>query len=245
MYETSKNAKFAVTYAEGCYLKYLILSCATVLMTIIITMCSATIPTLQKVYGTPLLPFIFFVLGLTLTGVILFVKKVHERSSLFIGLLILAVLLLSWGIPGITAAVGLWNILSWFLTLAVSVAALILGYKKEKLSKKASIIFLSFAGGIAGVGFIVFITLIATKNHNISAYLTPLIFICALLTVLYLTGQGIKRCSRPETSSLLPIWLTLITWTAVVIIYILISIMFPENKRYKTETQKLYINLFA
>nr|CAH8865284.1 unnamed protein product [Trichobilharzia regenti] len=226
-------------------MKYLILSCATVLMTIIITMCTATIPTLQKVYGTLLLPSIFFVLGLTLTGVILFVKKVQERLPLFIGLLVLAVLLLSWGIPGITAAVGLWNILSWFLTLAVSVGALILGYKMKKLSKKASIILLSFAGGIAGVGFIVFITLIATKNHTISAYLTPLIFIFALLMVLYLTGHGIKRCSKPETSSLLPIWISLITWTAVVIVYVFISIMFPKNKRYTNETQHLSFKILA
>ncbi|CAH8839622.1 unnamed protein product [Trichobilharzia szidati] len=163
-------------------------------------------------------------------GVFLFAKNVQERFPLNYALVVLALLLLSFAIPGITAALWLWNILSWTLTMAVSVGALIFGYKMEKLSKTSSIIVLSFAGGITVVGIIVLITLKVTLNGIISTILPALIIVFAILMVLYLTGQGIKRCSKADTSSILPIWLTVITWTGVVLIYLSISVMLPRTQ---------------
>uniref|UniRef100_A0AA85J348 Transmembrane protein n=1 Tax=Trichobilharzia regenti TaxID=157069 RepID=A0AA85J348_TRIRE len=70
---------------------------------------------------------------------------------------------LSFATPGLTAVRRLWNILTWFLTLAVSAAAIILGYKMEKLSKKSSITVLSLTGGIAVLGVILLIALEVAK----------------------------------------------------------------------------------
>ncbi|CAH8839619.1 unnamed protein product, partial [Trichobilharzia szidati] len=229
MGETPRNTKPGVISAESCYLKYLILTCTMVLLTIIITMCAATIPPFRDLCEKLYLPSAFFVLGIIPMGVFLFAKNVQERFPLNYALVVLALLLLSFAIPGITAALWLWNILSWTLTMAVSVGALIFGYKMEKLSKTSSIIVLSFAGGITVVGIIVLITLKVTLNGIISTILPALIIVFAILMVLYLTGQGIKRCSKADTSSILPIWLTVITWTGVVLIYLSISVMLPRT----------------
>nr|CAH8865204.1 unnamed protein product [Trichobilharzia regenti] len=144
-------------------------------------------------------------LGSIPTAVIIFVKAVQERLALNIGLIVLAVLLLSFGIPGLTADKGLWNILSWILTMAVSFTTLIIGYRMEKLTKKASIIVLGLAGGIAALGVILWIALGVAQYPVAAKYVSALIVIFAILMVLYLTGQGIKRCGKAETDSLLPI----------------------------------------
>nr|CAH8865190.1 unnamed protein product [Trichobilharzia regenti] len=201
-----------------------------VLLTIIITMCAATIPPFRDLCEKLYLPIPFFVLGIIPMGVFLLAKNIQERFPLNYVLVVLALLLLSFAIPGIKAALQLWNILSWTLTIAVSVSALIFGYKMEKLSKKSSIILLSLAGGLALVGIIVLITLKVTVHGIISTILPALIIVFAILMVLYLTGQGIKRCSKADTSSMLPIWLTMITWTCVILIYVSISLTLPRTQ---------------
>uniref|UniRef100_A0AA85J986 Uncharacterized protein n=2 Tax=Trichobilharzia regenti TaxID=157069 RepID=A0AA85J986_TRIRE len=91
MVESSKNKKLGVISAESCYLKYLILTCAMVLLTIIITMCAATIPPFRVVCEKLYLPIAFFVLGIIPMGVFLFAKNVQERFPLNYVLVVLAI----------------------------------------------------------------------------------------------------------------------------------------------------------
>nr|CAH8865202.1 unnamed protein product [Trichobilharzia regenti]CAH8865232.1 unnamed protein product [Trichobilharzia regenti] len=64
------------------------------------------------------------------------------------------------------------------------------------------------------IGLIVLAVLLLVAQYPVAAkYVPALIVIFAILMVLYLTGQGIKRCSKAETGSLIPVWLSLITWT--------------------------------
>nr|CAH8865422.1 unnamed protein product [Trichobilharzia regenti] len=116
------------------------------------------------------------------------------------------------------------------ITVILAVVAVIIGYKTVKQSAKVSIILLSIAGGIIVLDIILLIASRVAKRKLIAVILSGIFLAFAVLIVLYLTGQGLKRCNNQTTKTLLPIWLAMITWAGCVYLFISIAVMFIEGK---------------
>ncbi|CAH8865945.1 unnamed protein product [Trichobilharzia szidati] len=121
----------------------------------------------------------------------------------------------------------------WIITIIVALLTLIIGYRTVKRSAKVSIILLSVAGGITVLGIILLIAFRLAQREIIAVILSGIFLASAVLIVLYLTGQGIKRCNNETTRTLLPMWLALITWAAIVYLFISIAVMFIEGETAK------------
>ncbi|CAH8864307.1 unnamed protein product, partial [Trichobilharzia szidati] len=185
------------TAAQSCLQKYIIFTCSMVLVTVITTTCVAAIEALRYLYDAFYIPLVFSVLGATFLLVLSINEKVRVTFPLNDVLISLSVLLWSIALPVVTKSMGFFIFVPWGITITVAVMTLIIGYKTVKRSAKR----------IAVILFGIFLAI-------------------ALLIVLYLTGQGIKRCNKETTRTLLPSGLALITWAEIVYLFVSIAVMF-------------------
>nr|CAH8865732.1 unnamed protein product [Trichobilharzia regenti] len=225
-----KNTKLPSTIAQTCLRKYIIFTCLMVLVTMITTTCVATIPALRNLYDTFYMALGFLVLGAIPVSMLIIIEKVREIFPLNEVLISLSVLLWSFAIPAVTKSMRFLVFAPWGITVILDVVALIIGYKTVKQSAKVSIILLGIAGGIILLDIILLIALRVAQRELIAVILCGIFLAFAVLIVLYLTGQGVKRCNNETTKTLLPMWLSLITWAASVYLFISIGVMFIEGK---------------
>nr|CAH8865208.1 unnamed protein product [Trichobilharzia regenti] len=225
----SQYANLRLTAAQTCLRKYIIFSCLMVLVTIITTSCGATIPHLERLYKFFYVPLVFSVLGAIPVSLLFIIVKLKESFPLNEVLISLSVLLWSFAIPAISKSMKYLIFAPWSIAITLAVVTLIIGYKTVKRSTKVSIILLSIAGGITMLGLILLIAL-RIKFELLAVILSGIFLAFAVLIVLYLTGQGIKRCYNATTKNLLPVWLALITWVATVYLFISIAVMFIEGR---------------
>ncbi|CAH8865235.1 unnamed protein product, partial [Trichobilharzia szidati] len=214
------------TAARSCLQKYIIFTYSMVLVTVITTTCVATIEALRHLYDAFYIPLVFSVLGATFLLVLSINEKVRETFPLNDVLISLSVLSWSIALPVVTKSVGFSIFSPWGITITLAVMALIIGYKTVKRSAKVSFILLGVAGGITVLGIILLIALRLTKRELIAVILFGIFLAFAVLIVLYLTGQGIKRCNKETTRTLLPSGLALITWAEIVYLFVSIAVMF-------------------
>nr|CAH8865222.1 unnamed protein product [Trichobilharzia regenti] len=88
---TSKSKKPGAVSADVCYLRYWILTSLMVLLTIIVTLYAATVPSLRELCEGINLPIALFVLGTIPMGVFLLAKNVQQVFPLNYVLVILAI----------------------------------------------------------------------------------------------------------------------------------------------------------
>uniref|UniRef100_A0AA85J457 Uncharacterized protein n=1 Tax=Trichobilharzia regenti TaxID=157069 RepID=A0AA85J457_TRIRE len=151
------------------------------------------------------------VLGAVPVSMLFVITKLRETFPYNELLISLSVLLWSFALPAVTKSMGLSIFAPWTFTIILAVLTLIIGYKTVKRSTKVSIILLGVAGGITVLGITVLIAFRITGREVTAVILSGIILAIAVLLVLYLTGQGIKRCNNETTKTLLSMWLALIT----------------------------------
>uniref|UniRef100_A0AA85J390 Uncharacterized protein n=1 Tax=Trichobilharzia regenti TaxID=157069 RepID=A0AA85J390_TRIRE len=212
MNEKVKDINLPSTAAQTCLKKYIIFTCLMVLVTVITTTCVATIEALRYLYDTFYMALGFLVLGAIPVSLLFIIEKVRTTFPLNEVLISISVLLWSFTLPAVTKSMGFLIFAPWGITVILAVVAVIIGYKTVKQSAKVSIILLGIAGGTTLLDIILLIALRLANHELIAVILSGIILALAALIVLYLTGQGIKRCNNETTKTLLPLWLALITW---------------------------------
>nr|CAH8865214.1 unnamed protein product [Trichobilharzia regenti] len=226
--KASKNSKktiLKITSSRVCLRRFIIFTCLLVLMTMITTICTATITALQRLYDIFYVPFVFIVLGILSVIVFTYVEEIQERFPANYAFMALCILFESLGLPVLTRSLRWWTLLAWSLAIVVAVTALTIGYKMERRRKKVSIILLSTAGGMMVSAIIVLIALRLSGFLKTSSIISGLIVIATISIVLYIIGQRLQRCSEEPTTSLLPLGLSLLTWSMMTLVYLSISAM--------------------
>ncbi|CAH8865219.1 unnamed protein product, partial [Trichobilharzia szidati] len=199
MNEKLKDTNPPPTAAQNCLRKYIMFTCLMVLVTVITTTGVATINKLQHLYGAFYIPLVFLVLGAIPVSVLLIIEKLRETFPLNEGLISLSVLLWSIALPAVSKSMGSFIFAPWIITIIVAVLTLIIGYRTVKRSAKVSIILLSVAGGITVLGIILLIAFRLAQREITAVILSGIFLASAVLIVLYLAGQGIKRCNNETT----------------------------------------------
>nr|CAH8865218.1 unnamed protein product [Trichobilharzia regenti] len=180
---------------------------------------------LQRLYDIFYVPFVFIVLGILSVIVFTYVEEIQERFPANYAFMALCILFESLGLPVLTRSLRWWTLLAWSLAIVVAVTALTIGYKMERRRKKVSIILLSTAGGMMVSAIIVLIALRLSGFLKTSSIISGLIVIATISIVLYIIGQRLQRCSEEPTTSLLPLGLSLLTWSMMTLVYLSISAM--------------------
>nr|CAH8865404.1 unnamed protein product [Trichobilharzia regenti] len=226
MNQKLKDTNLPFTAAVTCLRKYITFTCLMHLMTMITTTCVA-----------------YFVLGAVPVSLLFVITKLREKFPYNELLISLSVLLWSFALPAVTKSMGLSIFAPWTITIILAVVTLLFGYRTEKRSTKVSITLLGVAGGITVLGITVLIAFRITGREVTAVILSGIILAIAVLLVLYLTGQGIKRCNNETTKTLLSMWLALITWVGSVYLFISIAVMFIEGRTATHHQQKNHVLL--
>nr|CAH8820148.1 unnamed protein product [Trichobilharzia regenti] len=195
----------------------------------------ANTESLRYLYESFYMPLVFLILGAIPVLPLSIFQKLEEDFPLNEILIALSVLLWSLALHTITTILRRFIIVPWGITIILAVVPLIIGCKTEKQSAKKRIILMGVACGMILLSVVLLIAFRLSKFEK-TAYISTglsLAFAIQLVgqtlnfedihvlfvfhseffnyQVLYLAGQGLKRCGNATTKTLLPAWLALIT----------------------------------
>ncbi|CAH8865893.1 unnamed protein product, partial [Trichobilharzia szidati] len=135
--EILKNTTIGVKSARKCIVKYIIWLCIMIATTMTMTLLVANIMELRELFHS----YMYTSIALLFTGafiavLLILIPKLEVIFPLNYMLAVLSVLTSSCGLAVATSNVGLKSLMSWFLTILLTVICLIVGYKMRRFNQK-------------------------------------------------------------------------------------------------------------
>ncbi|CAH8864655.1 unnamed protein product [Trichobilharzia szidati] len=213
-------------FTVSCVMKYVIYTCV---MTVVSLVNALIIQQYfkEKFENTHIIT-LCLILGVVAVLLLIFVKKIGSIFPLNHALFLFVVLSWSSGLAA-TSELLKWSSL-WAFLIAIFLAALLVlvGYKLKMLSDIVKMIIMLCAAAFILAASILSMVIVHMKEKD-QEHLKDapcLLFIIGLLLVLLLVGQYLKQCKVKQlSSSIYPLWLALITWFALVLLYMSIHVM--------------------
>nr|CAH8865760.1 unnamed protein product [Trichobilharzia regenti] len=218
----SKNIITGVMSTKRCFIKYIIISCVMIAVTMIITLLISSIDDLNVPIPENTSTTLMFSCGILALGLLL-VPNLEGTSPVNYILAAVSVFISSFALAITTSAIQLWSLLSWSVTIFLAVIAITLGYKMKRLGLKGYYVIGDVIFGLMLSGAISFIVFFSFHFQTIANAVLSGILVLGLIVALLLNGQELKRCNDMVTDSLLSFKLALLTWTLVFLQYITAS----------------------
>ncbi|CAH8831489.1 unnamed protein product [Trichobilharzia szidati] len=218
MNKLSRHKVPGITPEEQLLTRYIFLTGLMIFITMIITICIATITTIRRKYADNYIPVMYFFIGIIPILVLILVKKLQYLYPLNYILSFLTVLLWSLELPVLTTFMRSVIFIPWTLAVVIAWTLVIIGHTR-KVCETASLTALAIAIGLIVLGALLLIPL---RLNGYGAAGCIFCAACVMLAVslgLFLTGQCLKLISSLKMAQIVLLWFPFITWIQVIIFF--------------------------